>query len=191
MKKNGLWGFIDIAGEYISSCQWTYARNLDMEANVAQVSDGENWGFIDITGKLVCPCVWEWMQEDFDCGMVMVMDGVSGLFGFLNPEGKQIGGWLTHFGMYREGLAKVCQNEKWGFVRDSGSLAIPCQWDEVRDFSEGFAAVRQEDKWGILDSLGNLVVPCRWEIIHSFQKGILTVAENGEKFRVDIQGNRI
>ena len=43
---------------------------------------------------------------------------------------------------YLEGYAAVQKDGKWGFVDEAGQCVIPCQYDEVGDFSEGLAAVK-------------------------------------------------
>lgn len=43
---------------------------------------------------------------------------------------------------YSEGYAAVQKDGKWGFVDEAGQCVIPCQYDEVGDFSEGLAAVK-------------------------------------------------
>ena len=51
---------------------------------------------------------------------------------------------------FREGLAAVKLNGKWGFVDKSGNEAVPLKYDEVRLFSEGLAAVKLNGKWGFI-----------------------------------------
>ena len=46
---------------------------------------------------------------------------------------------------YSEGYAAVQKDGKWGFVDEAGQCVIPCQYDEVGDFSEGLAAVKDAD----------------------------------------------
>ena len=47
---------------------------------------------------------------------------------------------------YSEGYAAVQKDGKWGFVDEAGQCVIPCQYDEVGDFSEGLAAVKDAGK---------------------------------------------
>lgn len=49
---------------------------------------------------------------------------------------------------YSEGYAAVQKDGKWGFVDEAGQCVIPCQYDEVGDFSEGLAAVKDADHNG-------------------------------------------
>ncbi len=51
---------------------------------------------------------------------------------------------------FREGLAKVNKDGKWGFINKEGEIVIPPQFDEAVDFSEGLARVEKDGKWGII-----------------------------------------
>lgn len=44
-------------------------------------------------------------------------------------------------GDFHDGLARVFDGKKWGYLNADGQLVIPCQWDLAMDFSEGLAAV--------------------------------------------------
>ncbi|MBR5520003.1 MAG: WG repeat-containing protein, partial [Clostridia bacterium] len=44
-------------------------------------------------------------------------------------------------GDFREGLARVFDGEKWGYINTDGTVVIEPTWDIAGDFSEGFAAV--------------------------------------------------
>ena len=59
---------------------------------------------------------------------------------------------------FSEGLARVKQNGKWGFIDKAGALAIPPSFEEAESFSEGLARVKQNGKWGFIDRAGKVVV---------------------------------
>lgn len=65
---------------------------------------------------------------------------------------------------YSEGYAAVQKDGKWGFVDEAGQCVIPCQYDEVGDFSEGLAAVKDVDhngkgeQWAYIDTKGEIQI---------------------------------
>ena len=65
-------------------------------------------------------------------------------------EKPQVTGY-DDVGCLRNGLAKVEQNEKYGFVDKTGKLIVPVQYDWVWYFSEDLASVKQNGKWGFVD----------------------------------------
>ena len=56
---------------------------------------------------------------------------------------------------FSNGLEKVCQNNKWGYIDRTGKEVIPCQYDEAKDFSENLAVVKKNGKYGFVDINGN------------------------------------
>jgi len=47
---------------------------------------------------------------------------------------------------FREGLAAVMIDDKWGFIDGTGQMVVPLQYDEVNDFHDGMAVVIVGDK---------------------------------------------
>ena len=60
---------------------------------------------------------------------------------------------------FSNGLAKVKQNDKWGYVNTKGEIVIPCVYDDANYFFEGLAKVKQNGKWMIIDSNGQVIIP--------------------------------
>ena len=56
---------------------------------------------------------------------------------------------------FKEGLALVCQNGKYGFINTQGENVIPCKYELATDFSEGLAVVKLNGKYGYVDEEGN------------------------------------
>ena len=59
---------------------------------------------------------------------------------------------------FSEGLARVEQNGKYGFINIKGEVVVPCIYDRVGSFSEGFAKVRKDGKWSIINTKGKVIV---------------------------------
>ena len=51
---------------------------------------------------------------------------------------------------FREGLAPVATDSRWGYIDVLGRMVLDALYDEARPFHEGLAAVRQEDRWGYI-----------------------------------------
>ena len=56
---------------------------------------------------------------------------------------------------FKEGLALVSQNGKYGFINTQGEIVIPCKYELATDFSEGLAVVKLNGKYGYVDEEGN------------------------------------
>lgn len=59
-----------------------------------------------------------------------------------------------YIGSFRNGLAKVKLNGKWGFINKEGKEAIPFQYDEVGRFEREFVEVKEGEIWYLIDTEG-------------------------------------
>ena len=64
---------------------------------------------------------------------------------------------------YKDGLAKVKQFNKYGFIDNTKKEVIPCSYDYVGDFQSGMVVVKMGNKAGILDKKGRAIYPCFYE----------------------------
>lgn len=64
---------------------------------------------------------------------------------------------------YREGLARVRRNEKYGFINIEGDEVIPCMYEYLDCiFSNGYCKFREEDFWGVIDKGGTIIVSAKY-----------------------------
>lgn len=58
---------------------------------------------------------------------------------------------------FKEDVAAVKQNGKWGFIDKAGQEFLPFLYDEADSFSKGFAEVKMDTLWGVIDKTGTWV----------------------------------
>ncbi len=86
------------------------------------------------------------------------------LCGFMNVDGKQIIPCKYDFvGAFREGLAVVIKEGKYGYIDKLGNEQIPCSYDGASDFREGRAVVEKDEKYGLIDRNNRLLLPFMYE----------------------------
>ena len=91
---------------------------------------------------------------------------------------------------FHEGLAKVCKNDKYGFIDKMGHEIIPCIYDEAKDFDLGVSIVEKDEKTGAINKYGKMVIPCKYDNINYFGKDSLAVAFLNDKSGfIDLEGN--
>lgn len=73
------------------------------------------------------------------------------------------------------GLWPVEQNNKWGYIDNTGRLIVPFKFDYAADFSEGLAAVSIKGKTGYIDKTGKFVIPPQFITGFSFCDGLAIV----------------
>src|SRR5829696_5439716 len=72
-------------------------------------------------------------------------------------------------------LFPVAKNGKAGFIDQTGRIAIPLRFDDVRPFHEGLAGVRVRDDWGYIDTSGKFVIKPQFFEISPFSENLASV----------------
>ncbi|MCZ2391509.1 MAG: WG repeat-containing protein [Acidobacteria bacterium] len=101
------------------------------------------WGVIDAKGKwLVQPKFFS--PEPYQTGRYRVTRhaGDKGMiYQFVDLRGEPVFGEYEQAYSFKEGLAAIRINGKWGFIDERGKLVIPAVYDNTSFFSEGLAYV--------------------------------------------------
>ena len=78
-------------------------------------------------------------------------------------------------GDFREGIAAVGKNGKWGHINKKGKVVTPIKYDYASDFSEGFAVVGKSEKYGYVNKKGKIVIPIKFWAAAIFKEGLAAV----------------
>lgn len=100
----------------------------------------------------------------------------------------------SHAPLKHEGLFKIQENGKTGFINASGKLVITPQFATAEDFSEGLAQVSLPEKpalFGYIDITGKMVISPRFTETHEFSEGLALVEAEGKSVFIDKTGKVI
>lgn len=87
-------------------------------------------------------------------------------------------------------LKKVKKKKKFGFIDESGKMAIDPVYDFASEFFKGFASVMIGNKYGFIDGTGEAIVPLAYdETQWTFAEGYVGVMLNGKWGFVDNKNN--
>ena len=86
--------------------------------------------------------------------------GEDNLYGFAEFQG---GLKYDYVGSFREDLAVVMRNGKYGYIDRKGKLVIPLRYDYAYSFSEGLARVYLHEQCGFIDKSGFQVIPFKYD----------------------------
>ena len=89
---------------------------------------------------------------------------------------------------FKDGLAAVSQDTRWGFIDKTTELAIPMIYDEVTTFSEDLACVRKGRRWGVVNTEGKQIVLYIYDKIFPFDQGLAIVVRNGKWGMINKKG---
>ena len=184
---NGKYGFINTEGDEVTPLK--YDSVWEFQEGFYPVKLNGKWGLINTQGEEVTPLKYDWI-EDFRDGFAKVVLVVNGKAkcGFVNTEGKEVMSLYDGVWAFREGLAGVRLDGKWGFINTKGEAVIPPQYDDVEDFYEGFARVMLNDKCGLINSVGEEVIPPKYDDVRVFHDdGFAEVELDGKEGFVVIQ----
>lgn len=81
---------------------------------------------------------------------------------------------------FRDGVATVKINGKWGVINTEGELIVENVYDSMHSlFIDRLCIVKKEDLYGFIDVEGNTVIPIKYKHVDNFSEGLAQVAEPG------------
>lgn len=84
-------------------------------------------------------------------------------------EGQIINGLETIY-EFKNGIARIKSNNKFGFVDTANKIVIPIVFDDLSDFNKGLARAKYNSKWGFIDSKGKFVVQPQYNEVSEFDE---------------------
>ena len=160
--KNGMWGFINIAGEIQIPLEYDWASDFSSgHYFLAVVKKNGMYTYIQRDGICV---PYNFVYEDaypygeYDVTLVK-MNGKWG-FGGVN----QIPNYKNHMNFiyddakpFSDGRAAVKKNRKWGYIDTSGKEVLSFAYDNATSFFGGTAIVQKSNSIYVIDLNGNKV----------------------------------
>lgn len=89
---------------------------------------------------------------------------------------------------YKNGLGRIRQSGKFGFINHKGEVVIPTIYDKLEDFNEGLAEVEINGKWGYLNAKGEIEITPQFQTVHRFSCGLAAFGKNGKHGYIDKKG---
>ncbi|MCP2045921.1 WG repeat-containing protein [Pontibacter sp. HSC-36F09] len=120
------------------------------------------YGLRDSTGKEVIPCEYDYLEWLNDA-LIVLSKNKHETQALYNSRGEQ----LTEFkyrviGRFLDGLSKVREGGKFGFINMNGDVVIPLEYDLCEPFENGFAMVMKGKKWGAINKNGEKVIAVKF-----------------------------
>lgn len=83
---------------------------------------------------------------------------------------------------FKQGLAPVEKDEKWGYINKAGEVVVPHQFDDAEMIEDGMGWIAVDDLVGFIDVTGKVVIPPVYRCAHPFSEGLALVSRDGVKF---------
>lgn len=94
---------------------------------------------------------------------------------------------------FKEGVACVRKNGKYGYIDKTGEITIGIQYDDANNFYNGIASVKKDGKWGYIDKTGKLIIDYKYDEVGDFsEEGLAPVKNESSKWGyIDKSGKTI
>lgn len=90
------------------------------------------------------------------------------------------------------GLAKVKNENKWGYINLKGEEVVSLSFDEMGDFYYGLAPVKSNGKWGYINAQGHMAVHPRFDAVSGvWRDGLSAVQAGGKWGYIDPEGETV
>ncbi|MDW8135000.1 MAG: WG repeat-containing protein, partial [Bacteroidia bacterium] len=90
-----------------------------------------------------------------------------------------------------EGLIRVQEDKREGFINTKGEVVIPPQYEEVSSFSEGLAAVKIGNKYGYINKENKEVIRAQYDFADLFVNGFARVQRDGRWGYINKKGEEV
>ena len=168
VRLNKKYGYIDKTGHVVIPLKYDNADFF--HDGLGCVKRNDLWGFVDRKGNEVISCKYNsFLPPRFSDGLALVYSS------YIDKKERVVIPYkFEGIGNFREGLACVRQNGKYGFVDKKGNEVVPCKYDWANDYSEGLASVKLNGKYGYIDKTGQLIISCKYDSVGYSHHGGVT-----------------
>lgn len=204
VKIKGIWGFIDTTGNIVIEPQFFKVNSFSK--GLARFEFGRRWGLINKKGEVLDKNgEWNSYKISLPTGDIVLISqssqtGKASLISYLDMGGELVGTNALLYDKiktFREGLAAVKIDSKWGYIDTTGYIVIKPQFkddpysDLLYYFSEGFAPVKIKGKWGFINTTGKVVIKPQFEDYDydGFVEGLAAVKVKKKWGFIDKSGN--
>lgn len=180
VKEYDKWGLIDTSGKFFVKADYDGISSV-YEGNIV-ARRGERHGLI-INGEFKevegAQKVW-----DFSVNKNNTYAKKNDKIGFIDNKGN----WIVEpaydkVRAFKNGLAPVMKDKKWGYINTKGEVVIPFKYKDAEIFSEdGLAPVKVAKLWGFVNAKGELVISDQYVITAG---GFSIFKKNNEKGFID------
>lgn len=162
VKKNDLWGMIDVTGKVTVPVEYT--KLSDYRSKAIWAAKGESFGVL-VNGKFEIVAnankIWDF-TNDSDLTYARKEKKV----GFINTKGE----WVIEptfdkVRAFKNGLAPVAKEKSWGYINETGEQVIGFNFRDAEVFAaNGLAPVKEKKLWGFIDKTGKMTIPAQYDI---------------------------
>ena len=120
----------------------------------------------------------------------------DGKFSFYNYNGNKLTKYedkesYDDMTIFKENLARVKRNEKYGYINKKGEEIIPLEYDSAGVFSSGIAVAFKGGKAGAINNKNETIIPFEYDQLGAFVDGIALYTVKNMVGIIDKTGKKI
>lgn len=183
VKQGGLYGIIDITMKPIIPLEADMVAIPEEGLFIFSKKDVLTTMYHASSNEVIRVKEYDWVERDYiqpdrvNPVNPLVRISLNGQLGYINHRFKVVVAPIYDYAspVFRDGLALVSRNQKWGYVNAKGQEQIPCIYDDAIQFEKGSAAVRKGDNSFCISTTGETVSGCtlryaQWEQISEWNQ---------------------
>lgn len=179
-ENEGECGLINIKGELVLPMEKRCFG--DFKYGISSIWRDGKVGFINRNGDDVSSFKYDWADGFKDAVAVVEITkeipNTGRYWGLVDSTGQEIVRCqYDKIKDFRDGLAVVVKNDKYGVINTEGDIVIPIKYAAAAVLNQYVMATVDGMNWGILDTLNTLVIPFKYNVI-------LPIVEHPGIFRV-------
>ncbi len=158
-----IWGFMNPKGQVVIPAKFNEVR--DFHEGLAAFRQGYLWGYLTPSGEIAIPAAYlEAYPFSHHLARVITDEGRTL---FITPSGKSAFDLhCSEAGNFRNGLAKIRQNGKVGYIDTLGQVVIAPKYEEGFEFNMGVTTVVSNKKFGLIDTSGRYLLKPKYDFIY-------------------------
>lgn len=90
-----------------------------------------------------------------------------------------------------DGMIRISKDGKYGFITETGMVAVPTIWDSASIFSEGRSFVKINSLFDYIDKMGNRITYGEYDKASGFHNGYARVCSLGKWGFIDLSGKEV
>ncbi len=196
VKKDGMYGFVDLEGEVIEP-GYLSAGSFSGGLAVVETEKGD-WGYINRNGDWVIEPQYDraWGFSEGIAQVLLFNRNYRVEHRYINTKGEEVSRPQhernSSEGLFvrneiRHGSGRDRAGIKWRYVKGEFTSR---KYNSVRSFSEGLAGVSW-GRWGFINTEGEEVIPLQYDSIMPFSEGLAGVEKDGRWGFINTEGEEV
>ncbi|REK77669.1 WG repeat-containing protein [Paenibacillus paeoniae] len=198
VKKDNKWGYIDGAGNPVTSFKYDFAHAYNDGLAVVGVKNGSTakFGIIDRTGKELTGLIYDHavvVGKGYAVVRVLGKSSnvwVDGKAGLVGPKGLITPPIYEEINPPSDGTILVKKDGKYGYLDATGKNLTNLSFNYAYIFSDGYGLVYSDKETGFINTSGKLVYtrPSNAYSYNEFSEGLAKISFNGKEGYIDTFG---